>query len=103
MEVFVSFSEYMEDLIIWDALRKKSGFYVDVGAYDPYDLSVTKAFSVMGWRGINIEPLKSEYEKLVLDRPNDINLNVAISNQEMNLILFEAGGLQQLMKISSKV
>lgn len=93
MEAFISFAEYMEDLIIWHALgQKKSGFYIDVGAYDPYDLSVTKSFSMNGWRGINIEPLKNRYEELLADRPNDINLNVAISKEEKWVMLHEAGG-----------
>lgn len=40
--------------------------------------SVTKAFYELGWRGINLEPVGESYEKLQEDRPEDINLQVAV-------------------------
>lgn len=56
------------------------GFYVDLGANDPVVHSVTKRFSLAGWRGINIEPIEDRYRALILDRPVDINLPIGISN-----------------------
>ena len=42
---FQSFSEYFEDLILFTIVSDiKNGFYIDVGAYDPNIVSVTKAF-----------------------------------------------------------
>ena len=35
---------------------RRTGFYVDVGAADPVNLSVTKWFYDLGWSGLNIEP-----------------------------------------------
>ena len=35
---------------------KPEGFYVDVGAGDPVQHSVTKLFYDAGWNGINVEP-----------------------------------------------
>jgi FkbM family methyltransferase len=62
------------------ALRTvQRGFYVDVGANDPVCHSVTKAFYERGWRGINIEPAPSWFEKIAADRAEDINLQIAIS------------------------
>ena len=55
----------------------ENGFYIDVGANDPTDDSVTKAFYDRGWHGINIEPLPSHHADLVRDRPRDINLQCA--------------------------
>jgi hypothetical protein len=34
------------------------------------------------WTGINIEPIKQVFEKLVINRPNDINLNCAVCNND---------------------
>jgi hypothetical protein len=31
------------------------GFWVDIGAHHPSNLSNTKAFALNGWRGINVD------------------------------------------------
>ena len=59
---------------------RKEGFYIDVGAMDPVDDSVTKAFYDQGWSGINVEPDAPFYSKLLEDRPRDINLNLAVGD-----------------------
>jgi len=49
VKTFVSYAEYFEDLILFDALKNETAiFWIDIGAYDPVDLSVTKAFSLGG-------------------------------------------------------
>lgn len=74
---FISYAQNFEDVMLWRALRYfPAGTYVDVGANDPRDDSVTRAFYEKGWRGINIEPVKSYYDALCADRPEDINLQV---------------------------
>jgi FkbM family methyltransferase len=76
---FISYAQNYEDVMLYRALKRvEKGFYIDVGAMDPVVDSVTKAFYQRGWRGINIEPVHQWYEKLVLDRPEDTNLNVAV-------------------------
>jgi hypothetical protein len=51
-ERFLSFSSEFEYLILHQALLGiKNGFYVDVGANDPVEASVTKAFYENGWSG----------------------------------------------------
>ena len=42
----------------------RRGFWVDVGAGDPVVDSVTAAFAERGWRGVNVEPLPFEHERL---------------------------------------
>ena len=54
---------------------RKTGFYVDVGAADPVNLSVTKWFYDLGWSGLNLEPNRQLFDRLVADRPRDINLD----------------------------
>ena len=53
----------------------EQGFYIDVGAGDPTEHSVTKLFYDRGWNGINIEPSPSAYALLAQERTRDINLN----------------------------
>jgi len=60
----------------------KSGFFVECGSSDGVSQSVCKFFEEsMGWTGINIEPVPSSYEKLIINRPNSINHNVALHNE----------------------
>jgi len=65
------------------------GFYIDIGAQDPVKDSVTKAFYERGWRGINVEPVPHWFSKIVADRPEDLNLNVAVGAQTGTLKMFE--------------
>ena len=91
----ISYSQNFEDVILNRVFRGRDhGFYIDVGAADPVVDSVTKFFYDEGWSGINIEPNEWFYNKLVRDRPRDINLNVAIGEreEEKELYLFERIG-----------
>jgi FkbM family methyltransferase len=59
----------------------KDGFYVDVGAHDGISINNTLYFEKYNnWTGINIEPIKSVFDKLLVNRPNSININCAVSN-----------------------
>jgi FkbM family methyltransferase len=79
---FISYAQNYEDVMLWRALRDvKGGFYVDVGAADPKEDSVTCAFYERGWSGINIEPLDGYFEKLVQERPRDTNLKVMVGKE----------------------
>ena len=71
----ISYAQNFEDAILWQALSHiETGFYVDVGAGHPENLSVTRAFYDRGWHGINIEPNGEMYALLLHQRPRDINL-----------------------------
>ncbi|MEP0804817.1 MAG: FkbM family methyltransferase [Chloroflexota bacterium] len=88
---FISYAQNYEDVILWRALKNiENGFYVDVGANDPTEFSVTRAFYDRGWSGINIEPVYSCYERLKAERTRDINLNIAIGNTNGEIIFYEA-------------
>lgn len=61
----------------------KNGFYVDVGAHDGISINNTLYFEKNNnWTGINIEPIKNVFDKLVINRPNNINLNCAVCNND---------------------
>ncbi|MFA6197083.1 MAG: FkbM family methyltransferase [Sulfurimonas sp.] len=86
---FISYAQNFEDLILHRALQDvENGFYIDVGANDPVQDSVTKAFYDKNWRGINIEPEEEFFHKLQLDRPNDLNLNLAVSQTQKFIQFF---------------
>ncbi|AWJ93509.1 hypothetical protein Sp245p_27005 (plasmid) [Azospirillum baldaniorum] len=90
---FISYAQNYEDVMLHRALKGvEKGFYIDVGANDPVQYSVTKAFYERGWRGINIEPIDAWYERLTEERPEDINLKVAVTDQPGILKLFDVLG-----------
>jgi FkbM family methyltransferase len=77
-----SWGQCGEDLLIADLLNfDQLGFYVDVGAYNPYALSNTYYFYRRGWRGINIDPLPKAISRLNRFRSRDKNLQFAIDIQ----------------------
>lgn len=80
MSPFVSYAQNREDVVLARALRPddRTGFWVDVGAGDPVLDSVTAAFAQRGWRGVNVEPLPLEHERLCAARPIDTNLRIAL-------------------------
>jgi FkbM family methyltransferase len=87
----VSYADNFEDVLLRRAFPDLvDGFYIDVGAYDPVDHSVTQHFYEGGWRGINIEPNPVPFAKIQAVRQRDINLNIGLSNREGHLTLFEA-------------
>lgn len=61
----------------------RRGVFVEIGAWDGVCFSNSLFFEKeRKWTGINIEPLPDKYEQLVKNRPNAINLNVAINDVE---------------------
>jgi FkbM family methyltransferase len=54
---------------------------MDIGAHDGISINNTLYFEKNNnWSGYNIEPIKSVFEKLVINRPNSININCAVCN-----------------------
>ena len=78
--------------------NKKKGFFIECGAYDGVSLSCCKFFEDnLGWTGINVEPAKNHYNKLVKNRPKSINVNLGLSDKNdimefKNVISKGAGG-----------
>ncbi len=87
---FVSYAQNCEDVLLWRALgHVRNGFYIDVGANDPVEHSVTKAFYDAGWRGISIEPLPSFHQAFLEQRPRDVNLAIAAGAGNGELTLYD--------------
>jgi FkbM family methyltransferase len=90
---FISYAQNYEDVILWRALHDvERGFYVDVGAADPEEWSVTCAFYERGWCGINVEPLDEYFDKLKQARPRDTNLKVTVGREAGVRILHTIAG-----------
>jgi len=77
------FSQEGEDLVLSRMFNsQQNGFFVDVGAHHPKRFSNTYLLYRSGWRGINIEPnpgVKRLFDDI---RPEDINIETAIGNDE---------------------
>jgi FkbM family methyltransferase len=77
----ISYAQNAEDVVLGRVFRGVAdGFYIDVGANHPVNDSVTKHFYDLGWRGINVEPVRELHEMLVEARPRDINLCVGVGD-----------------------
>ncbi len=90
MTFFTSYAQNGEDVLLWRVLgHVKNGFYIDVGANDTEEHSVTKAFYERGWWGINIEPLPFYHQRFIEQRPRDINLMVAAGSSSAEITLYD--------------
>lgn len=85
-----SYSQNYEDLEIEKILKnRKSGRYLEIGAYHPKRLSNTYRFYKNGWTGVVIEPnpeIKGLFLKL---RPKDQFLNIGISDKNGSLDYYQ--------------
>ena len=101
---FISYAQNREDVLLWRALKDvERGFYIDAGAADPVIDSVTHAFYEHGWHGINVEPDPSLFDRLVRERPRDINLRVGLAEQPGEGILHTVGVRTGLSTLSQDV
>ena len=90
-----TYSQMGEDLIIksyFNSIQVFTPSYIDLGAFDPFNLSNTALFYESGSNGINIEPNPLKYSKFLKYRHNDINLNIGIGtkNGEMNYYMMSS-------------
>ena len=114
------YSQFGEDAVLLGYFRSReyaksrsldtigTGFFIDVGAHHPYMISNTWFFYQRGWRGINVEPTPGAIQEFRKHRPEDINLELAVSSQNgtAELISYgrdvkntlEVGGLDQARK-----
>jgi len=78
-----------EDVFISDFFKNKNeGFYVDVGCYHPFEGNNTYLLYKKNWSGINIDVNSLSIELFDKARSRDVNVNLAVSNQETKLKLY---------------
>ena len=70
------------DIIIENIFREKNnGFYVDVGCQHPIKNNNTYLLHKKGWEGINLDLDTDNINLFNVARPNDHNINIAVSNK----------------------
>ena len=99
-----SYSMEKEDLEINKFLKRiDNGFYVDVGGYHPTHRNNTYLLYKKNWRGINIDLSKFSIDLFNYIRPDDINLNIAVSNKEGAITYYFQKKLSQLNTIKKNI
>lgn len=93
-------SQNGEDLALWELFEKKrTGFYVDVGAYDGVGFSNTYFFEAIGWRGVLIEAAPELYARCAAARPHSTVVHAAAGSRNGTApftIVDGAGGVDTL-------
>ena len=86
---FVSYAQNMEDILLWRAVgHVPCGCYIDIGAHDPRQDSVSRGFYELGWRGVHFEPDPVHAARLRKDRPDEVVHEVALSDEDGRLRFF---------------
>ena len=97
----VSYAQNGEDILLERLFgRQADGFYVDVGANDPTDFSLTRHFYDCGWHGVNVEPVPALFARLCAERPRDRNLNVGVAARAGERPFYEIVGQSVLSTFS---
>ncbi len=91
------FAQHGEDAVfmaLWDWRKRKTGYYVDVGAYHPIDLSNTHALYRHGWRGVTIDPNPQMAPLFARHRPEGTHLTCAVGEKpgEASYFAFQRRG-----------
>lgn len=81
-----SYSQSGEDMILNTIFCDiKKGFYVSIGANNPWIQSNTCFFYQRGWNGINIDATPGSMKQFNFRRKRDINLEIPISDTQETL------------------
>ena len=78
------YSNWGVDLLVKDILKKgkEKGIYIDVGCHHPFINNNTYVLYKKGWRGINVDLDFNSIDMFNYFRPNDNNIEIALSNKE---------------------
>ena len=77
-----TYSMHGEDLVVEKYFKDVvNGFYVDLGCYHPVQNNNTMLLYQKGWRGINIDINEFSINLFNFCRPDDLNLNFAVSDK----------------------
>lgn len=88
-----SYAQNFEDVLLWRALRDvENGRYLDIGAQDPIQESVSRMFYEHGWRGIHVEPTPTYAAALRAHRPEEIVIEAAVATSAGLITIHEIAG-----------
>lgn len=92
----LSYAQNGEDTFLFSILEpQETGFYVDVGAFEPRRFSNTYGFYLKGWHGLVVDAqpnFKASFNRV---RPRDIAVECGVSDKEETLTYhtFEEGAM----------
>ena len=99
----LQYSRWGEDSFLINYFKNTSnGRYIDIGAFHPFRGSNTYLLYKKGWSGINIDLNKTSIDLFKLARPNDINLNLAISDANKKIKVYQTKDLGKMNTIDPK-
>jgi FkbM family methyltransferase len=88
--------EFGEDIFIRRFFKnQKIGFYVDIGCYHPIKGSLTYYLFKDGWNGLNVDLSKISVDLFKTARPNDYNINAAVTDFNGETFYYENGAINQ--------
>lgn len=75
-------AQFGEDRILWQVFRqRRSGYFMEIGAYDGVNLSNTYFLEQMGWHGVLVEPIEDLCLRAAASRPRSRVIQAAISRK----------------------
>lgn len=93
-------SQYGQDEFLENNVFKglKNGVFMDIGAHDGITINNTLYFETAnGWTGINVEPIKDIFDKLLQNRPNCININCAVDKKNGTAEFIQNRGYSEMI------
>jgi FkbM family methyltransferase len=83
----IAYGQNAEDVVLRRALEDvEGGFYVEVGANDPTETSISRAFYDAGWRGVAVEPVEELAERFRQERPRDQVVQAAATAADVDTL-----------------
>lgn len=104
--MFIPTGQNLEDVLLWRCFNGiENGTYIDVGAGEFGQPSVTQSFYDLGWNGVLIDPIPHYEKEYRLNRPRDIYISGAAgASPSDNALFYELqGGLSTLSHATLKL
>ena len=96
-----TYSMHGEDLVLEEYFKGAvNGIYVDLGCYHPIQHNNTMLLHQKGWRGINIDINEFSIKLFNFCRPDDLNLNLAVSDKNDEIDFYYQKKLSVLSTIN---
>jgi FkbM family methyltransferase len=87
----ISYAHNYEDIRLWLAFRDvREGRYLDIGAHDSVQNSISHLFYDRGWRGFHVEPVPQHAAAIRSARPDEGVIEAAVSCSQGPLKLYES-------------
>jgi len=96
------YAEDKEDLLVLKKIKKKNGYFVDVGCFHPTRINNTYLLYKKGWRGLNIDMNKFSIKLFNLVRPEDENIHSAVSSVKGKIFYYTSKKLALTSSLSKK-